>query len=242
MIECIKPDWPAPHNVQAMATTRLYPGGISEGNYINFNLGIYSGDSPAAVSANRDKLAEDISGQPLWLHQVHGRSVIDAGEHFEDIQADGCAAFAPNQVCTVLAADCLPVLLCDRQGSCVAAVHAGWRGLHAGILQQAVMKMRVPSQSLLAWLGPAISQQHYAVDEDFRERFVADNADYAAAFARLSRQWHANLYDIARIQLDAAGVAGIYGGGFCTFADSQHFYSYRRDGQTGRQACLIWMR
>jgi len=241
LTDYIQPRWPAPDNVRSISTTRLHVKGHSQADYAEFNLGPYSGEQAEYVLANQAQLKKDLPTAPLWLQQVHGQRVINSQDHQPDIEADGCISTVNHQVCAVLTADCLPVLLCDRQGTCVAAVHAGWRGLAAGIIQQAVQQMPVANENMLAWLGPAISQQHYAVDQGFYQRFLALDDQYASAFILREGQYYADLYAIARCQLHTVGVQSIYGGEDCTFADGHRFYSYRRDGQTGRQASLIWL-
>lgn len=237
----IRPQWPAPGNVRALSTTRRHPHGHSGGEFAQFNLGRRSGEALSIVTDNEQELCRDLPNSPLWLQQVHGNRVINAAEHSDDIQADACFATTSGQVCAVLTADCLPVLLCDRQGSCVAAVHAGWRGLHAAIIAEAVNRIPATPDALLAWLGPAISQRHYEVGDDFRQRFVDQNSGYTEAFVRTGGRWRADLQALARRQLNMAGVMHIWSTQDCTFADEQRFYSYRRDGRTGRQASLIWM-
>ena len=180
----------------------------------------------------------------MWLQQVHGCEVIDSMAHYEGVAADGCMTVEPNQVCAILTADCLPVLLCDHNATVVAAVHAGWRGLYSGVIQRAVAQMGVTPDSIMAWLGPAISSQYYAVNEDFRNQFLQQSSVYSEAFV-FNKQWHADLYMIARIQLNQSMVQDVYGGEFCTYKDEQRFYSYRRAGHTGlaagRQASVIWL-
>lgn len=237
----IQPEWPAPAAVRTLITTRRHSRGHSTDEFAQFNLGWRSGEASERVEANHAELAQQLPAQPCWLQQVHGNHVIHATEHVEDIQADGCIATGPGQVCAVLTADCLPVLLCSHDGDCVAAVHAGWRGLEAGIIGEAVRRMPATPDRLLAWLGPGISQRKYAVGDDFRTRFVRLDAEHAAAFVRLNGQWHADLCDIARRLLRQAGVSAISGGQHCTYTGAQQFYSYRRDGRTGRQASLIWI-
>ncbi len=225
-----------------MATTRLHSVGHSKATYAQFNLGLYSGEKTTRVLANHAELSAGLPSAPLWLRQVHGKHVVNAQNHIADIEADGCIATTPSTVCAVLAADCIPVLLCDEKGACVAAVHAGWRGLDADIIQQAVTQMPVPPKALMAWMGPAISQRHYAVGEGFRDQFLAKTIDYSPVFIKREERWYADLFHIARLQLKAAGIINVYGGKYCTFSDEQRFYSHRRDGQTGRQACLIWIK
>jgi YfiH family protein len=240
-IEVIIPDWPAPPHVRAMSTLRA--GGVSTQRYAALNLGAHVGDDPALVMENRRRLREsfDLPAEPVWLTQVHGVMVadLDADLVATGTQADAAISQRPDRICAVLTADCLPVLLTDREGTCVAAAHAGWRGLLAGVLEATVRAMRVPPQHLLAWLGPAIGPRHFEVGAEVREQFMHRDPAAAAAFIG-SERFMADLYLLARQRLRALGVASIYGGGECTFADSTRFFSHRRDQPTGRQATLIW--
>lgn len=241
-MELIRPDWPAPARVRAVTTTRA--GGESAGPYASLNLGDHVGDEPARVRANRARLREalGLGVEPRWLRQVHGARMVDAARAGADTEADGCVAAARGQVCAVLTADCLPILLCDRAGTRVAALHAGWRGLAAGIVEAGVRAMRTPGEGLLAWLGPAISQAAYEVGEEVRAAFVRADAGAAAAFVPSPRgRWQVDLYALARARLRAQGVTAVYGGEYCTATRSDLFYSYRRDGATGRMGSLIWL-
>ena len=237
----LQPDWPAADNVRTLITTREDPQAVSKGRYASFNLGMHCGDAVAAVQMNRQRLADILPTSPLWLKQVHGKQVIRADEHQPGIEADACIANNNNQVCAVLTADCLPVLLCDEKGSSVAAVHAGWRGLYQGIIAATVAKLLVPTGQVLAWLGPAISQPNYQVDARFYERFITQNPAYELGFQQRHRHWYADLYVLAKVQLEQVGVKRVYGGHWCTYAQSEQFYSYRRDAVCGRQASLIWL-
>lgn len=233
------PLWPAPANVRAASTTRA--GGCSRGAFAGLNLASHVGDDPDAVAHNRASLgaALNLPVEPAWLDQLHGARVIDAG-NAEPRRADASLARIPGTVCAVLTADCLPVLLCDAAGSRVAAVHAGWRGLAAGVLENAVAALE--SSSLLAWLGPAIGPQVFEVGTEVRQAFVIPHPDSAGAFTPAGEgKWRADLYALARQSLRRAGVERIYGGGWCTFSDPERFYSYRRDGVTGRMATLVWL-
>lgn len=235
-------DWPVPAHVRALTTTRA--GGISTGPYASLNLADHVGDDPAAVAANRMRLVAEagLPADPVWLQQVHGNTVVDIARATPVPEADAAYSHQPGQVCAVLTADCLPVLLCDRAGEQVAAVHAGWRGLAAGVIEQAVAALPVPGAELLAWLGPAISAAAYTVGDEVRETFIAHDPRAAAAFQPGRHDgWHADLYQLARQRLAACGVPAVHGGGRCTFREAQHFYSYRRDGVTGRMATLIWL-
>lgn len=240
----IVPDWPLPAGVHALITTRA--GGVSQAPYASLNLGDHVGDDPAAVAANRQRLRQALVGadEPVWLEQVHGTRVIDAAlarTGAKPEQADAAFARQPGACCVVMTADCLPVLFCDVTGRVVAAAHAGWRGLCAGVLEQTVAAMAVPAQTLLAYLGPAIGPQAFVVGDEVRAAFVARDAGASAAFsAQASRKWLADIYHLARLRLSACGVDRIFGGAWCTVDDAARFFSYRRDGRTGRMASLIW--
>ena len=237
---CIIPDWPAPKNVQTLQTTRN--GGVSASPYNSLNLGDHVGDAPLAVERNRMLLQSLLPSEPVWLKQVHGTVVVDAGHAACWPQADACITSHPGAVCVVMTADCLPVLLCDEQGSVVGAAHAGWRGLCDGVVEQTVRAMNVPPPSLMVWLGPAIGPQAFEVGEEVRAAFVAQQAQAATAFvAGVSGKWLADIYQLARLRLLALGVTRIYGGDLCTHTDHKRFFSYRRDGVTGRMGTLIWM-
>jgi hypothetical protein len=237
----IVPDWPAPARVRALVTTRS--GGVSTGPYAGLNLGDHVGDDAAMVACNRRLLAAHLPAEPRWLEQVHGSAVAEAERARPGARADASVARAPGVVCAVLTADCLPVLLCDVAGNTVAAAHAGWRGLAGGVLENTVAAMSVEPGALMAWLGPAIGPAAFEVGSEVREAFVAVDANAAAAFVQGAREgkWLADLYALARQRLHAAGVSAVHGGGACTVTDAQRFYSFRRDGVTGRFASLIWL-
>ena len=246
MVEWLVPDWPAPPWVRAVATTRR--GGVSLGGYAGLNLGDHVGDDPGRVQANRQLLrsALGLPGEPRWLRQVHGCGVVPAAASgapgAADCEADASVAYGPGAVCAVLTADCLPLLLTDRFGTRVAAVHAGWRGLVAGVIEATVARLAVPSGDLLVWLGPAIGATAFEVGDEVRARFVAADAQAVAGFAPLGGdKWLADIYLLARQRLAALGVARVWGGEHCTYRDPERFYSYRRDGVTGRMASLIWL-
>jgi polyphenol oxidase len=242
-LDLIEADWPAPPNVRAVATTRR--GGVSVGSYASLNLGAHVGDDATAVSENRLRLrtALALSRDPVWLNQVHGAAVAEAMPHATPPTADASFARSPGQACVVLTADCLPVLLCDREGTRVAAAHAGWRGLAGGVVESALRSMDVAAERVLAWLGPAIEQDMFEVGPEVREQFVARSAENEHAFRLNARgRWQADLYDLARRELARLGVMQVFGGGFRCYADRDRFYSYRRDGTTGRMATLVWMK
>lgn len=236
------PDWPASPRVRACVTTRR--GGVSHAPYDGLNLGDHVSDDPLAVAANRARVVQQLAlpEMPRWLNQVHGTQAVDAGRAVTRCTADASYTVEAGVVCAVLTADCLPVLLCDRAGSVVAAVHAGWRGLAAGVIEAAVAEMRVPAGDLMAWLGPAIGPGAFEVGAEVRAAFVDHDPAAGHAFQpSLSGRWLADIYRLAWLRLTRRGVTAIYGGGRCTFTEAEHFYSYRRGGVTGRMASLIWL-
>jgi YfiH family protein len=238
----IIPEWPAHPRVRAVTTTRT--GGVSVAPYASMNPATHVGDDDAAVQENRARLAAQLSlpAAPVWLQQVHGTQVVAAATPQAVPEADAAWSEQLNVVCAVLTADCLPLLLSDREGRCVAAVHAGWRGLAAGIIERAVDTLPVAADALLAWLGPAIGPEAYVVGDEVRETFLARDTQAATAFsAQRDGGWYANLYQLARQRLAACGVNAVYGGDHCTFQEPGRFFSFRRDGVTGRMATLIWL-
>ncbi|MFT5718103.1 MAG: YfiH family protein [Oleiphilaceae bacterium] len=244
LTDCVlTPDWPAPETVKALVTTRL--GGASKGGFASLNLGLHVNDAFESVALNRQTLANHIGldeSQFAWLDQVHGQKVVTAAAGGQVVSADGSDTTENNLACVVMTADCLPVLFCDLAGTRVSAIHAGWRGLAGGILQQAVQRFPEPSK-VMAWLGPAISQAHFEVGNDVYEAFIANNAENHVAFiaCKTPKKWMADIYQLARLQLNSAGIDKIYGGQHCTYAEEKYFYSYRRDGlMSGRMASLIW--
>jgi YfiH family protein len=236
----IFPDWPAPPNVKALQTTRN--GGLSAAPYDTLNLGLHVGDDPARVNRNRQSLAPFVPSEPVWLEQVHGTIVADADMAGCRVQADASIARKRGSVCVVMTADCLPVLLCDKQGSVVGAAHAGWKGLAAGVIEATVQAMNVPPQDLMAWFGPAISQEAFEVGGEVRATFAAAQPQAISAFMPgQNGKWLADIYALARIRLNAMGITQIYGGDHCTYSESHKFFSYRRDGVTGRMGTFIWL-
>jgi len=236
--EGLRPEWPAPPNVAAFSSFRS--GGVSEGPFRGLNLAAHVGDETARVEENRRRLLAGLHlpAAPVWLQQTHGTKVVEAAAGGAP-EADAAWTRSPGVVCAVLTADCLPLLLCDLTGSKVAAVHAGWRGLAAGVIENAVAALQ-PAE-LMAWLGPAIGPEAFEVGGELRERFVSRHSSYASAFRRgRGDRWHADLYLLARLILEGRGIGRIYGGGLCTHGDPQHFFSHRRDGCCGRMATLIW--
>jgi YfiH family protein len=237
-------DWKTPPGVRAAFTTRL--GGVSAAPWDSFNVGAHVGDAPTAVAANRARLKTLLSlpAEPGWLNQVHGIAVHDldrARPGAPAPTADAVIARERGRVCVIMVADCLPVLFATRDGERIAAAHAGWRGLASGVLEQTVQALGVPGTELSAWLGPAISREHFEVGDEVREAFIAGDSGASGAFERNSRgRWQADLCSLARRRLTALGVADIGGGRWCTFADRARFFSHRRDGKGGRMAALIW--
>ncbi len=239
----IRPEWPAPPNVRAACTTRL--GGVSEPPRDTMNLGFGSKDDPGKVRANRQRLASLLGyrAEPAWLQQVHGTTVVPA-ETVQDRlpEADASHTRVPGQPCVAITADCMPVLFCDRQGTVVAAAHAGWRGLAAGVLEATVEAMAVDPRSILAWMGPAIGPEVFEVGPEVREAFLAvDPAAKGCFKPSPAGRWLADLYGLGRQRLTSAGVGEVFGGGFCTHSDTDRFFSYRRTPLCGRMASLIWL-
>jgi YfiH family protein len=244
----LAPDWTVPARVRAAFTLRA--GGVSAPPYESLNLGLHVGDLPAAVAENRRRVraALALPAEPAWLEQVHGTAVArlddaTAGRAPDSaaLRADAAMTRSAGLVCAIQVADCMPVLFAARDGSCIAAAHVGWRGLAAGVLEATVAAMDFPGTQLLAWLGPAIGQANFEVGEEVRAAFTVHDAGAQVAFVRNARErWQCDLYALARRRLAALGVAA-GGGGWCTFADRQRFFSFRRDGRCGRMAALIWL-
>ena len=242
MGDWIVPDWPAPDSVRAVITTRS--GGHSGPPFNSLNLADHVEDDPAIVARNRAVLTERLGllSEPNWLEQVHGCGVADVDDAACSNSADASTTSVPGQVCVVMTADCLPLLLCNRAGTRVAAVHAGWRGLVDGVIEAAMERFSEEGEELLAWMGPAIGPDRFEVGDEVRERFMAVNPADKAAFTALGAgKWLADIYTLARSRLDAANCGYVGGGDYCTVSDSERFYSYRRDGVTGRMASLIWI-
>lgn len=235
--------WPAPAGV--VAGTTLRGTAVSDQPYSSLNLGAHVGDAAGTVAANRRRVARalELPAEPAWLRQVHGRDVVLVPGESREPEADASVSGSSNAVCAVLTADCLPVLFCVDDGSAVGAAHAGWRGLGAGVLEQTAAAFDCEPGRLLAWLGPAISQPSFEVGDEVRTVFVDAGAAAARCFQENARgRWQADLYGLARLRLEQAGVRRIFGGDHCTFAEKANFFSYRRDGQCGRMASLVFRR
>ena len=238
-MQWIRAEWPAPEGIIAGTTTRV--GGVSDGAYGSMNLGGHVDDDPACVAENRRRFVAGygLEAEPDWLTQVHGTAVRPAGDT-APLEADAAVAREPGATVAVLTADCLPILLCAQNGAEIAAIHAGWRGLAAGIVGATLANMQTPPGRLLAWLGPAISQPAFEVGEEVRAAFIAGDAGADVCFLPNERgRWQADLYALARRQLEAAGVGAVHGGSLCTVGDRERFFSYRRDGRCGRMATFI---
>ncbi|MBU2885200.1 peptidoglycan editing factor PgeF [Gilvimarinus agarilyticus] len=246
----IIPEWPAPTTVRALTSTRL--GGASRGGYASNNLALHVGDDESLVRENRQRLVEDklIPRAPQWLEQVHGDKVVEASADGWVQTADACFTRQRELPCAVLTADCLPILLCNTAGTQVAAVHAGWRSLAAGIVRKTLATFSDDTPELMAWLGPAIGPAQFEVGVDVLEAFFASAIDdqhadmIAGAFTAGQKpmRFMADLYALARAELNGAGVDRIFGGDFCTYEQGDRFYSFRRDGKgSGRMASIIWL-
>jgi YfiH family protein len=235
----LTPDWPAPAQVKTCVTTRA--GGVSLPPFDSFNLGAHVGDEPEAVAQNRHSLIETLSCQPAWLQQVHGIAVA-AADPSVVAEADASWTATPGIACTVMTADCLPALFCDRSGTRVAAAHAGWRGLVNGVLEATLDALAVPADDVLVWLGPAIGPQAFEVGPEVRDAFMAVQPEADQAFVPSANpgKYLADIYQLARLRLAARGVTAVYGGGLCTVTDPR-FFSYRRSAHTGRFASLVWL-
>jgi hypothetical protein len=241
MIEFIVPDWPVPPRVRAVSTLRT--GGVSSSPYESLNLAMHVGDEPDRVLENRRRLRAqlELAHEPAWLKQVHGTGVARASAANLPV-ADAAIAEAPGPACAILTADCLPVLFASTDGKRVAAAHAGWRGLSRGVLEATIDALATPPRELLAWLGPAIGPAHFEVGTEVRDAFLRlDPAAVAAFRANERHRWQADLYRLARQHLNRAGIDAVYGGGLCTYGETERFFSYRRDGECGRLATLIWI-
>ena len=243
--DTIIPDWPAPAGVRAAFTLRT--GGVSRPPFDTFNIASHVGDDAGAVAENRALLRATLAlaAEPVWLEQVHGHRVVDLDEPASAGSlgpADAAVTRFPGRICAIQVADCMPVLFAAADGSAVGAAHAGWRGLAGGVLEATVRAMKTPPGELLAWLGPAIGQPNFEVGDEVRAAFLDGDPGAAAAFVTNARgRWQCDLYALARRRLAAIGVSCVHGGGWCTYADSGRFFSYRRDGRCGRMAAVLWI-
>lgn len=241
-MDWIEADWPAPDFIKAGTTIRQ--DGVSKAPYASLNLATHVGDELAAVEQNRAILNGrlNLSAEPQWLEQVHSTDAVLLPNKIITPKADAAFTSSNNIVCAVMTADCLPLLMTDKQGSCVAAIHAGWRGLCDGIVEATIKKLPVEPETLLVWLGPAIGAEVYEVGEEVYDAFTHNNEEAQQAFTPVSEgHWLFDIYHLARIRLNKLGVTQIFGGDHCTLSEKEQFFSYRRDGVTGRMASLIWI-
>ncbi|MEX3072286.1 peptidoglycan editing factor PgeF [Vibrio alginolyticus] len=240
-MKTIIPNWPAPKNVKAFASTRI--GGFSTGSYQGLNLGAHVGDDSSVIEQNRNWLVQqaNMPNAPVWLNQTHSTVVAQVSEPASKVlDADGVFTSSANVICSAMTADCLPVLLTNTQGTQVAAVHAGWRGLANGIVENA---LEMFSGEVMAWLGPAIGSEAFEVGEDVLQAFTDFDPQAEQAFVPrdIKGKWFADMSKLATQRLNKAGVNLVFDSGLCTYQNQQDFYSYRRDGVTGRQATFIWL-
>jgi len=242
----IFPNWPAPDNVKAVMTTRW--GGVSQAPFATMNLGTHVDDVPGDVSDNRAILRQALKlpNEPLWLNQVHGTQIANHAKNKSGDDADAVISHKSGDICSIMTADCLPVLFCSTRGDVVAGAHAGWRGLQSGILEKCVESMGCDTDQLLVWLGAAIGPEAFEVGDEVREAFISVYPESASAFVlkdKRKRKWMADIYKLARVHLGQAGIkeGNIYGGEYCTYKDEVRFYSYRREARTGRMVSLIWL-
>jgi YfiH family protein len=235
--------WDCPKGVSHLVTTRYFEGkGVSKAPYDQFNVAIHVGDSIEAVMTNRAQLRSLLPSEPRWLNQVHGTEVVVVGHEHRDYRADAAITMTPGVVCVVQTADCLPILIADRQAKAVAAIHAGWRGLAEGVIEATFAQWPIASDKTIAWLGPAISAQVYEVGDEVREQMIERNAQAVSAFLpSRAGHWMCDLYTLARQRLNAMGVSQVVGSELCTYQDARRFYSFRREGRTGRMASMIWI-
>lgn len=232
-------DWPAPANIRAIVTTRK--SGLSLEPFERFNVAMHVGDNPEHVAQTREQLMQglDLTHEPLWLNQTHSTDSIIAGED-QHRDADASISRSPNYPLVVLTADCLPIVLCSKQGTEIAAIHAGWRGLYNGIIENTISKMQTKPYDLMAWIGPAICQKCYEVGDEVYQSFTGKNKKHVDAFTSSNGKWLANLPHMAQTVLELQGVNAVYQSNLCTFESQDEFYSYRRQANTGRIATLIW--
>jgi hypothetical protein len=242
MTKVIVPQWPAPQGVAACSSTRV--GGVSLPPYDSLNLGAHCGDNLEHVDENRKRLfaAGALPSNPVWLEQVHGKDVLRLhGGSYPSKRADASYSNTAGLVCAVMTADCLPVLFCNRDGTEVAAAHAGWRGLCEGVLEETVACFADKPENIMAWLGPAIGPDAFEVGPEVREAFMAKDANANRAFRPVGEKFYANIYELARQRLANVGVDSVYGGDHCTLSQKDDFFSYRRDRTTGRMASFVWL-
>ena len=238
----IKPEWDAPHHITAFTTTRL--DGASQAPYHHFNLALHTGDNPQHVEQNRQRLMQtyNLPNEPCWLTQTHSDKVIHV-DHDETREADAAITSKSNQVLAIMTGDCMPILISNRNGNEIAAIHAGWRGLAQGIVENTIHSMQSQSQDLIAWIGPAICETCFEVGDDVKSAFISqyDFVEFAFVPAKHDNKWYANMSAIAKLIFNQLGITSIFESKRCTIEEENLFYSYRREGATGRIASLIWI-
>lgn len=242
MLDLIVPNWPAPHWIKAYTTTRH--GGFSHAPFDSLNVGLHVGDNPDDVMKNRQLLQSSLGLKKplLWLEQVHGNSVISADHPTNTLKSDAIYSKKEHTVCAVQTADCLPLLICSVSNYCIAAVHAGWKGLNNGVIENTILALECPPRDLLVWLGPAIGPQAFVVGEEVVQAFMKKDHVAETAFRYIGHnKWQANLYKLAKQRLHKLGIDTFYGGEYCTYTDPKRFFSYRRDQVTGRMLSFIWI-
>ena len=242
-INIIKPDWRGLGDIYAGTTTRLH--GFSKDSFSELNLAMHVGDSKLAVTKNREKLKKDLNlpSIPAWLNQKHGTNIIIEPDKLNYQEGDASISFQPGKVCTVMTADCLPILATNKSQNVVAAIHAGWRGLADGIIEKTLMSMKCNPEDIIVWLGPAISQEAFEVGDEVREIFIDSDKDSRDCFKMNEyNRWQADIYGLAKIRLRNNGITLIYGGEYCTFRDDELFFSYRRENICGRMASMIYIK
>ena len=231
-------------NIKLLSTPRLIDAGHSKGNFANFNLALHVGDDQDAVLANRDLLLRryNLPSAPVWINQTHSKMSVDADSTSSIVNADASYSKKPGTVCGVLTADCLPVVICNKEGTAVGIAHAGWRGLVDGVIESLIESLDCNGEDLIAHLGPAISQLSFEVGGEVKSQYLSKNKNFENCFSYLNNKYYLDLYEAARIVLKGLGVNSISGGDRCSYKESDQYFSYRRDGKSsGRMAHLIWM-
>jgi len=233
-----------PNNIKFLSTPRILHGGSSKGNFDNFNLALHVDDQEGAVLANRDLLLShyNLPSRPVWINQMHSKTSVDADSISSIVDADASYSKKPGTVCGVLTADCLPIFICNKEGTTVGIAHAGWRGLVDGIIESLIESFDCNGEDLLVHLGPAISQLSFGVGGEVKSQYLSKNKNFKNCFTYLNNQYYLDLYEAARVVLKSFGISSISGGSKCTYKESDQYFSYRRDGKcSGRMAHLIWM-
>ena len=233
-----------PSNIKLLSTPRFLDGGRSKGNFENFNLALHVDDEQSSVLENRDLLLRQyiLPSTPVWINQTHSKITVDAYSISSIVDADASYSKKPGTVCAVLTADCLPVFICNKDGTAVGIAHAGWRGLVDGVIESLIESLDCNGEDLIVHLGPAISQLSFEVGGEVKSQYLSKNKNFENSFAYLNNKYYLDLYDAARVVLKSFGVSLISGGDRCTYKESDQYFSYRRDGErSGRMAHLIWM-